>query len=490
MLDCARPDCHEVGTKSCSACLKEFYCSGKCQQIDWKAHKIMCHLIKLMPETLVPLRDARLVVKKVVDQTEAQIAILGNKRHAILLEHAAIFAGHQFDQRIMGSVYLSRENGDRIEAWEVEMGILYKLYGKFINKIMSCNDSGNMQDCWTSAIPYNLKRLALLESWMLQILSMERVDMTLEMLELLFDRRSTLETELSVGYTLLNDWDKVQFYCEQSVSHAKLLKEGETKIKKVINVFNNQSDRYSQMSKIIEAKAVIEETYMYVSEMYDHEHPLVLKASSHLIQVLISTKDFYNAERFARICYECLTRSSLDPESYDAGDAARNLALASCELLEANGLESANIEEAEKLARESVRIMKILEGSTSGDVKSSFNVLVRVLTLKNDCGDDLKSVLEDQLSYAIRGWGTDAKITSIAHADLGIFHNRIVDTLSCDDAKRKHLHLVEFSFKEAFRIHRKYHDLENGVSEFYASQLSAASIALEEMGNDFSLKEL
>jgi hypothetical protein len=98
--------------------------------------------------------------------------------------------------------------------------------------------------------------------------------------------------------------------------------------------------------------------------------------------------------------------------------------------------------------------------------------------------------MEDYLRDAIRDQGMDGKITAIAHADLGIFYDRIVDTLSCDDAKREHLHLIEYHFKEALRIHTKYHDLNHGVSVFYASQLSAALIALEEMGNDFPLEEL
>jgi hypothetical protein len=32
LMGCARPHCHEVGIKTCSVCLKEYYCCGKCQK--------------------------------------------------------------------------------------------------------------------------------------------------------------------------------------------------------------------------------------------------------------------------------------------------------------------------------------------------------------------------------------------------------------------------------------------------------------------------
>jgi hypothetical protein len=50
MLKCARPDCSEIGTKACSAYHKEYYCNGVCQKEDWKSHKIMCNLVKQMPD--------------------------------------------------------------------------------------------------------------------------------------------------------------------------------------------------------------------------------------------------------------------------------------------------------------------------------------------------------------------------------------------------------------------------------------------------------
>lgn len=60
-----RLECNEIGINACSTCFKELYCTSECQKADWKAHKIMCNLIKLMPNTLVPFRDIYAISEKV-----------------------------------------------------------------------------------------------------------------------------------------------------------------------------------------------------------------------------------------------------------------------------------------------------------------------------------------------------------------------------------------------------------------------------------------
>jgi hypothetical protein len=49
---CAQPDCDGIGTKACSTCFKESY---------WNTHKIMCKLIKQMPDKLLPFENVCLV---------------------------------------------------------------------------------------------------------------------------------------------------------------------------------------------------------------------------------------------------------------------------------------------------------------------------------------------------------------------------------------------------------------------------------------------
>jgi hypothetical protein len=99
--------------------------------------------------------------------------------------------------------------------------------------------------------------------------------------------------------------------------------------------------------------------------------------------------DHYDAERFARINYEILTspHHGSDLESYEVANAARNLSLASCNLIKANGPNSADIEEAEMLARKAVRIIKNLKGPISSEIIWAISSLLSVVILKKDFTD-------------------------------------------------------------------------------------------------------
>jgi hypothetical protein len=69
-----------------------------------------------MHDTPIPFKDVHVLVDKVLDQTEDQIAIIGGLKYITLLEHTATFAEHQFGKQIAGKVRYKRRNGDRIDA--------------------------------------------------------------------------------------------------------------------------------------------------------------------------------------------------------------------------------------------------------------------------------------------------------------------------------------------------------------------------------------
>jgi hypothetical protein len=50
-------------------------------------------------------------------------------------------------------------------------------------------------------------------------------------------------------------------------------------------------------SKFVESRAVFEENCNMLISKYHPEHPLVLKAMHHLIESLILTEEYYDAER-------------------------------------------------------------------------------------------------------------------------------------------------------------------------------------------------
>jgi hypothetical protein len=60
IIECARPGCNQVGTKSCSASSKESYCSLECEKAICNTHKVAYRLIKLMPDILQLLEETGL----------------------------------------------------------------------------------------------------------------------------------------------------------------------------------------------------------------------------------------------------------------------------------------------------------------------------------------------------------------------------------------------------------------------------------------------
>jgi tetratricopeptide (TPR) repeat protein len=180
------------------------------------------------------------------------------------------------------------------------------------------------------------KSLAVLEPWIISmnLSKRERIDiLDEEKIESFLHRLSSTEYNLTQAYAQLKDWDKAEHYSKQSIFHTKQMKGGEIKIWWVYDTLSWLGNVYEFSNKIKESKAVREEAYMYVNAVYDPEHPLVLEAAGNLIETLFLTGDHYDAERFARICYQSLTRPPLDPESYEAAKAAGNLAQASFDLI-------------------------------------------------------------------------------------------------------------------------------------------------------------
>jgi tetratricopeptide (TPR) repeat protein len=182
-----------------------------------------------------------------------------------------------------------------------------------------------------------------------------------------------------MNYRCLKDFDKALHHDEQSIYCAKQMKGGEHKTKQIYDCSFSLGDNYKVMGKYTEAKTIREEAYICVSERYNSEHPLVLVAGGQLIEALNMTEDYYDAERFARFCYDGLTRPPLDPDSYEAAQASINLSFACCNLNKRDGPESADIEEAEMLASKGISIIKEVKGPGCYDMRWSFSALIKVI---------------------------------------------------------------------------------------------------------------
>lgn len=95
---CARPFCNKGGLNRCSICLRQPYCSGECQKIDWKSHKIIC-------KTYL---EALRVIDEVYKERPTQINL-----DAIVLTHLVSFEEHQYGDRVPGKAYRERARTDR-----------------------------------------------------------------------------------------------------------------------------------------------------------------------------------------------------------------------------------------------------------------------------------------------------------------------------------------------------------------------------------------
>jgi tetratricopeptide (TPR) repeat protein len=289
------------------------------------------------------------------------------------LEHALTFAEYQFGKQDALNDLCIRDNGERFGSWEVEVEFFSHIYEELGVQVMICVEGDVKEDCLIKSLTYWEKSATILESWIVKI------NMNDERIYNLFYKLSIMERNIAIIYKNLKHWDKVQHFREQSVYHAKQMKEGELKIKVLFSAWSSLGDLYYRQRKLTEVKAIREEAYEYVNETYDIDHPLTLEAGRHLVEILGEIGDYYDSERFARVCYESLTRAPRDPEGLQAAFAASNLAIASCNMIKSKGSDSTDIREAEMLARKAVRIMKKL-GDLGGDgVRWTFGNLVIVL---------------------------------------------------------------------------------------------------------------
>jgi tetratricopeptide (TPR) repeat protein len=153
---------------------------------------------------------------------------------------------------------------------------------------------------------YYEKALSIFERWRSEIDS-NKNSFDDEKRNEIFESISGIYSRLCDCYTRLDDYEKAVDYCDKAIFYAKQLERKELEIKLLQHTMILKSNNLCYQSKCKEARTVSEECHNSVVEAYDVLHPLVLEAANCLIRVLIKLEGPYNAERFARICYQYLT---------------------------------------------------------------------------------------------------------------------------------------------------------------------------------------
>lgn len=321
---CGHPNCNQPRNKACSGCLKEGYCSPECQKEDWKVHKILCKC-KKNDHRFTHLDDCMPIIAKFMGLAESNRSINYNSTtvEIRILEYCLSFAEFQFGKRNAAYGDYGRDDGSNcsISYFNAEINTFHRLLfdiSEGYYKLAIDIDIGQIQqDIIKNAMLFGFKSLKILEVWKVQISLDERQrtdSLDANKIDMIYQYLSKTELLMCLCYRLFAsnynkaDFNKAENHIEKSLTYAKLIAEKEMRIEKVYDTLCAKGKIYFLQLKFESSKSVCEETYNLVAEAYNPTHPMVLSAANLLITTLIKLKEYYDAERYARICYECLTR--------------------------------------------------------------------------------------------------------------------------------------------------------------------------------------
>jgi hypothetical protein len=191
-----------------------------------------------------------------------------------------------------------------------------------------------------------------------------------------------------------------------------------------------------------------------MAEIYDPAHPLVLEAAYKLTVNLLMSNDFYNAERYGRIAYECHTRP-VDPENGAVAKAANDLSMALHGLISEKAVEnvSTSIEETEMLARKVLRIIRRIYGIDNRGLPQYLNGLAETLQLKENSTDDdeVFNLVKECLTTHRRFSGPNSMSVALTNHNLEAVYFKIAERFT-GVIKRNKFHLTLPYLNEAARI--------------------------------------
>eukprot|EP00596_Hydrurales_sp_CCMP1899_P004101 CAMPEP_0119037562 /NCGR_PEP_ID=MMETSP1177-20130426/5992_1 /TAXON_ID=2985 /ORGANISM="Ochromonas sp, Strain CCMP1899" /LENGTH=464 /DNA_ID=CAMNT_0006999011 /DNA_START=34 /DNA_END=1428 /DNA_ORIENTATION=+ len=463
MSQCARPFCFQMGRSGCSNCLREGYCSGDCQKLDWKVHKKICKTLKKLSNQIQPFRDAGRVITEILLGLEGQ-----NSR---ILVHLLSFAELQFGERTPGKDY--REKGkDRIDNWIVEIDILYRICYSLV-EIYDNDQSMSVLIQNNSMNPYVQKMIDLIKPWSSDDTSrIER--MSTVQTNCILELSSRTDGKMASIHTARGEFSSAENLCKQALSSAKKYKpDGETKSLMLYNAFRMYCDIRIRQDDYSDASTFAEEAYNCVAIAYNPVHQEVQAAAGNLIDCLIQLGNFYDAERFAQVSLDNLKdpANGLNQMSEDVARGHHNLGNV---ILKQGG----DLVKAERLVREASRIRAQLLGDPLC-LGLTANILGQILVRQGNF-EEAKKQYERFLAISQRHEGIDGVNTAIANESLGKYHSNMAEEQVTTEARRRCLRLAVPFFKEALRITTKLYGLAHRKSIDHASNMSSLTNELSE----------
>eukprot|EP00596_Hydrurales_sp_CCMP1899_P008816 CAMPEP_0119035960 /NCGR_PEP_ID=MMETSP1177-20130426/3285_1 /TAXON_ID=2985 /ORGANISM="Ochromonas sp, Strain CCMP1899" /LENGTH=354 /DNA_ID=CAMNT_0006994951 /DNA_START=669 /DNA_END=1733 /DNA_ORIENTATION=- len=297
-----------------------------------------------------------------------------------------------------------------------------------------------------------------------------------------FDRHQMLRNS-EIG---LDCSDKARYYAEKLIV-------GENRTDLIYNILSEKSSHLLCLRRYNEAKIVLEEVYDLMATTYCLDHPLVLKTANLLVKTLIVLKEYYDAQRFASICYEILTRP-IDTESDEVADAAYSLARVSFYLIRDQDAERGgeamerDLKFMEMLLRKAIRIKERINGSHDMGTAEVLIVLVEILQyLDINRNDELEEVMEKMLFIGINDPNGNDILTCFFNNQLAEHHTNIAIDLPHGDARIKRFDLALNYCKEAARINTELPNPQQSDTDDFNNLLLKImeGLSTEDVDDDF-----
>jgi hypothetical protein len=155
---CAGHSCIKMGSKLCSSCNDESYCSPECQKLDWKIHKIIC---SKKSGQLLPFEEAMSRFFKLVTESFGK----SNENRLRILLYLHKFSEFQFES-LMDKPGSSRraDDGDTSYDMVVDINILNWIYFQIGTAYQPITKNGTRSE-WNTALSYYEKSIKILEPY-------------------------------------------------------------------------------------------------------------------------------------------------------------------------------------------------------------------------------------------------------------------------------------------------------------------------------------
>jgi tetratricopeptide (TPR) repeat protein len=430
--------------------------------------------MKKLSFQLQPYHEVVRVIKEIREAFSTK-----KKEELRALGHLISYALYQFGDRVPGKAYRERAfNGERIDNWRVEIGILVPLYYSLVNRY-SNDESLSLLDCDNVTFPYCEKILDILRPWSayLDVSSSSHIDsLDNDQINHTLSYLSRTECRMGSIYTKRNQFDRAENHCQQALIIAKQY-EGKEELKTdlVYKALERSYFLHIAQGKYDEALIFAEEAYNCVAIAYNPVHPEVQKAASTLIECRICKGDFDHAETFAKMTLDSLKDpgNGLDQQSeavangyYDLGNVINQ--------------QKGDYVKAEELARESLRIRNRLYDAHHQLVGMSTSLLASILQSQGNLGGETQELYERSLAIDIRNWGSEGVNTAASYFNMANFYNIRAEVSQTVERKKDCLQLSESKYKESLRIYSKVLGPDSPRTIGASSQLSIISRKLSE----------